>query len=63
MPTSKKNSIPINDKIRSEKVLLINSNGEKKGIVTLSQALEGGFIELIKVVLGAKEVPDLDSLL
>ena len=38
--TQKKNITPINDKIRADEVMLIGSNGEKKGLVAFSEALE-----------------------
>ena len=37
---SKKNITPINEKIRAEEVMLIGANGEKMGILPLSEALE-----------------------
>jgi translation initiation factor IF-3 len=40
MASSKKNSMPINNKIRAENVLLIDDKGAKKGLVTFSEALE-----------------------
>ena len=38
--TSKKNIVPINHKIKASEVLLIDSDGEKKGLVSISDALE-----------------------
>ena len=38
--TQKKNITPINNKIRADEVMLIGSNGEKKGLVAFSEALE-----------------------
>jgi translation initiation factor IF-3 len=40
MPPLKKNITPVNEKITAENVLLVGANGEKKGVVTLSKALE-----------------------
>ena len=40
MAHSKKKSTPINEKIRAEEVMLIGSNGEKIGLLSLSEALE-----------------------
>ena len=37
---SKKNITPINEKIRAEEVMLIGANGEKVGIIPISEALE-----------------------
>ena len=37
---SKKNIIPINEKIRAEEVMLIGANGEKMGILPFSEALK-----------------------
>ena len=37
---SKKNITPINEKIRAEEVMLIGANGEKMGILPLSEALK-----------------------
>ena len=37
---TKKNIIPVNEKIRAEKVMLIGANGEKIGILPLSEALK-----------------------
>ena len=38
--TSKKNIVPINHKIKASEVLLIDSDGGKKGLVSISDALE-----------------------
>lgn len=40
MAPVKKNITPVNEKINAEQVLLVGANGEKKGIVALSQALD-----------------------
>ena len=40
MASSKKNSTPINEKIRAANVLLIDIDGEKKGLIPFSEALE-----------------------
>ena len=40
MAPVKKNITPVNEKISAEEVLLVGANGEKKGIVALSQALD-----------------------
>tara|TARA_B100001093_G_scaffold496848_1_gene543041 strand:- start:2048 stop:2578 length:531 start_codon:yes stop_codon:yes gene_type:complete len=40
MASSKKNSTPINEKIRAANVLLIDIDGEKKGLISFSEALE-----------------------
>ena len=37
---SKKNIVPINDKIKASEVLLVDANGEKKGLVPILDALE-----------------------
>ncbi|MDA9921255.1 translation initiation factor IF-3 [Gammaproteobacteria bacterium] len=37
---SKKNIVPINDKIRAEQVMLIGFNGEKMGVLSIKEALE-----------------------
>ena len=37
---SKKNIIPINEKIRANEILLVDATGAKRGMVTLSDALE-----------------------
>ena len=38
--TTRKNIVPINDKIKASEVLLVDANGEKKGLVPLLDALE-----------------------
>ena len=38
--SQKKNRTPINEKIRADEVMLINSNGEKHGMINLSDALK-----------------------
>tara|TARA_B110000003_G_scaffold89929_1_gene91988 strand:- start:753 stop:1292 length:540 start_codon:yes stop_codon:yes gene_type:complete len=38
--SSKKNITPTNEKIRATQVMLIDNNGDKKGIVSISSALE-----------------------
>ena len=38
--TTRKNLVPINDKIKASEVLLVDANGEKKGLVPLLDALE-----------------------
>ena len=38
--TPRKNIVPINDKIKASEVLLVDANGEKKGLVPLLDALE-----------------------
>ena len=38
--TSRKNIVPINEKIKANEVLLVDANGEKKGLVPLLEALE-----------------------
>ncbi len=38
--SSKKNQLPINEKIKAEKVMLISPEGEKLGLQTLNKALE-----------------------
>ena len=38
--TSKKNSLPINENIKAEEILLVDASGNKKGLVKLSKALE-----------------------
>jgi translation initiation factor IF-3 len=38
--TLKKKIAPINEKIRANEVMLIDANGEKKGLVVLTEALE-----------------------
>ena len=40
MAPVKKNITPVNEKINAEQVLLVGANGEKKGVVALSQALD-----------------------
>ena len=40
MALSKKNITPINEKIRAEEVMLIGANGEKIGVLPLSEALK-----------------------
>ncbi|MDB2605007.1 translation initiation factor IF-3 [Gammaproteobacteria bacterium] len=40
MASSKKNTIPINEKIKAANVMLIGFNGEKMGLMTIGQALE-----------------------
>ena len=38
--TIRKNTVPINDKIKANEVLLVDANGEKRGLVSLPEALE-----------------------
>ena len=38
--TIRKNTVPINDKIQANEVLLVDANGEKRGLVSLPEALE-----------------------
>ena len=40
MLSKKKNIVPINQKIRADKVMLIDQEGEKRGLVDLKDALE-----------------------
>ena len=52
MASSKKNLTPINDKIRAENVLLIDDEGEKKGLVPFSEALvaaQNASLDLVQV--------------
>ena len=53
----KKNLIPVNNKIKAEKVLLIRSDGEKGGIVSIENALE----EAKSVSLDLVQVSPSDS--
>ncbi|MAJ44716.1 MAG: translation initiation factor IF-3 [Candidatus Marinimicrobia bacterium] len=49
---NKKNLVPINSKIKAESVMLIDADGEKKGIVTISDALnlaEQNQLDLVQV--------------
>ena len=38
--TTKKNTVPINERIKASEVLLINSDGKKTGIVSIEKALQ-----------------------
>ena len=52
MAPSKKKSTPINEEIRAEQVMLIAADGEKVGLVPLSEALEsarGESLDLVQV--------------
>jgi len=40
MTISKRKTVPVNDKIKAKKVLLIHADGNKKGIVDIADALE-----------------------
>ena len=40
MVSSKNKNTPINENIRAEEVMLIGANGEKVGLLSLSEALE-----------------------
>tara|TARA_B100000900_G_C20421095_1_gene650983 strand:- start:142 stop:675 length:534 start_codon:yes stop_codon:yes gene_type:complete len=40
MAISKRKTVPVNDKIRAKKVLLIHVDGNKKGIVDIAEALD-----------------------
>ena len=40
MTLLKKNTVPINEKIKALEVLLVDSNGDKKGIVSIEKALD-----------------------
>ncbi len=47
---SKKNLTPINEKIRADKVLLVDATGKKRGIVSLQSALEEATNESLDLV-------------
>jgi len=47
---SNKNKTPINSKIKAAEVLLIDSQGEKKGIVSIADALEAASNESLDLV-------------
>ena len=50
--SSKKQTTPINQKIRASEVMLIDDNGEKKGIVSIDDALEAAMnlsLDLVQV--------------
>ena len=40
MAISKRKTVPVNDKIKAQKVLLIHADGNKKGILDIADALE-----------------------
>mgnify|MGYP002434022635 CR=1 FL=1 len=46
-----KQDLPINEQIRASKVQLIDENGEKKGVVSLSEALDMAFEKKLDLVL------------
>ena len=47
---NKKNTSPINNKIQADQVMLIDSNGEKKGLVSINEALEAAKNESLDLV-------------
>ena len=50
--TIRKNTVPINDKIKANEVLLVDANGEKRGLVSLPEALEAAIessLDLVQV--------------
>ena len=46
-----KQDLPINEQIRASKVQLIDENGEKKGVVSLSEALDMAFEKKLDLVM------------
>ncbi|MDC1443519.1 translation initiation factor IF-3 [Gammaproteobacteria bacterium] len=50
MATNKKNIVPINEKIRASNIMLIASSGEKKGLVSLVDALQLAKAESLDLV-------------
>ena len=50
MAPSKKKSTPINEKIKAEQVMLIGANGDKVGLVSLTEALESARDESLDLV-------------
>ena len=46
----KKNISPVNEKIRADKVMLIDSNGDKRGVVDINEALEQAKSESLDLV-------------
>ena len=51
--TFKKNLSPINDKIKAVEVLLVDSDGQKKGLVSIQEALDeakSSSLDLVQVL-------------